>query len=880
MMRQYKWMGSLIAAALVFGAARAELVLVKDRKSLAPIILPENATPDTRRAASELQNYFEKISGAKPDIVTGWPDPVPEPAIWVGVQAGLTALFPETSLTFQYPEEILLAANAKHLIIAGRDRVVANEQVEFGTANAVYTFLHNKLDVRWLWPGPLGEDYIRRETIVFLPFEYRYHPQFRMREFRGITQEVRRWPIVPELADWSRFQRLGFGSLRVYPRTSFSRWGSRFGDTHPEYLALQPDGSRKAANMKRAKVCMSNPDVREQWIDDVTAAMEGNPTANVFGGSPADGHSSAICVCDKCRAWDVQEAPIWGRYRWRGLSQEYVAMSDRYATFVNLLADKLKERYPDRDLYVYDMAYGPNMPAPIRTEMADNTIIGYVGHFPFINPVVRQEQKAEFKGWSEKAPQLMYRPNYWYSGGGVWGLPEVALADTVEDYRFLAEHRCVGIDIDSFGGHWATLGPQYYLLAQLTWDPMQDGQALLDDYYQRGFGPAATEVEQYWQFMDDARAAIFTHPNHGYGSRYQLAIINVVREVFNEERLSQAALMLDRAAVAAQDGSEIHQQRVAFIKTGFEIVRKMLASASFMDRVRETQGTDTEAVTATQHLWGDIQALSKRFPHAINYTTLRSVIENKVYMGNVQGIFGPPSEAWLETATNTPAAASPPAATPMVIADVSKSKQSIASATQSAGWKLAFHDTFDREELGPDWIVVEGEGSIRNGELISTGMTLLTAHDFPGFHRIEYQIITDVKPFALFTDKTRKSEANVSDLSAFIQVGTHKAPIRAGYFFQFGGGENTFHFFWRDGAEVWRDDHPEHKIVPDKLHRIVWENDEGRLRFIVDGNVLFEGRETASLVGDLHGRAGLYLWTTARIKEIKLYVKELDDGLL
>ena len=645
-MKQYKRILRLVATALMVGTVQAELVLVKNGKSLAPIILPNDATPDTHRAADALANYFKKISGAKPEIVTGWPDPVPEPAIWVGVQAGLAALLPETALTFQHPEEILLVANAKHLIIAGRDRVVANEQVEFGTANAVYTFLQDKLDVRWLWPGTLGEDCIEREEIVFAPFEYRYHPQFRMRTFRGITEQVRRRPIPREVADWSRFQRLGFGSLRVYPRTSFSRWSTRFFDTHPEYLALQPDGTRNPPIAKRGKVCMSNPRVREQWIDDVTAAMEENPADHVFGGSPADSHSSGICVCDRCRAWDVQEGAVLSRYRWRGLSQEYVAMSDRYATFVNLLADKLKERYPNRDLYVYDMAYGPNTPAPLRTKMADNTIIAYVGHFPFRSEAVRQAQKAEFKGWSEKAPHLMFRPNYWYYGGGVWGLPEVALTKTIEDYRFLAEHHCIGLDIDTVLGHWATQGPQYYLLAQLAWNPMQDGQALLADYYHRGFGPAASAMAQYWNLMDKAQAAA------GRSTRNRSVMVNMLRGVFNDERLSQATEILDRATAAASGGSKTHQQRVAFVRTGFDFVRKMFTAASSMDRVHETQGSDTEAIAATIRLWEDIQALSERFPYAINYIELRAFMENDRVGGNMESVFGPPSKAWLEKATN------------------------------------------------------------------------------------------------------------------------------------------------------------------------------------------------------------------------------------
>src|SRR5690606_35932797 len=109
----------------------------------------------------------------------GEPAVVPERAIWVGYQPLLGRLLPRTDFTFRRPEEILLVANDRHLVIAGRDRwdpsrmegrprrsVVNGVQQEYGTANAVYTFIQEHLGVRWLWPGELGEDVIRRRRLA------------------------------------------------------------------------------------------------------------------------------------------------------------------------------------------------------------------------------------------------------------------------------------------------------------------------------------------------------------------------------------------------------------------------------------------------------------------------------------------------------------------------------------------------------------------------------------------------------------------------------------------------------------------------------------------------------------------------------------------
>jgi len=141
----------------------AELVLVKDGVSLAPIVIFKGAPPLTRAAAEEVVEYIEKTSGAKPKLIEGDPGPTPERAIWVGYQPKVKELFPKIDFDFKHPEEILIAANESHLVIAGRDvwdpealviegrrgKKIVGKQQEYGTANAVYTFLQDCLGVRW-----------------------------------------------------------------------------------------------------------------------------------------------------------------------------------------------------------------------------------------------------------------------------------------------------------------------------------------------------------------------------------------------------------------------------------------------------------------------------------------------------------------------------------------------------------------------------------------------------------------------------------------------------------------------------------------------------------------------------------------------------------
>ena len=160
----------------------------------APIVLFADAPPLTRQAAEELAHYIEQVCGARPKLLTATPQPLPERAIWVGYQPALKELFPEVDFTFDHAEEILIASNDQHLVIAGRDRwdpehltvegldeKIVGHQQEYGTVNAIYTFLQDQLGVRWLWPGELGEDVPRHKKIVLDPLMVRYHPQIRAR---------------------------------------------------------------------------------------------------------------------------------------------------------------------------------------------------------------------------------------------------------------------------------------------------------------------------------------------------------------------------------------------------------------------------------------------------------------------------------------------------------------------------------------------------------------------------------------------------------------------------------------------------------------------------------------------------------------------------
>jgi hypothetical protein len=133
------------------------------------------------RAAHELQDYIQKMSGAKLPIVGD--DKAPQGNLILVGRSALTrdldAKIP-TGLTPQRNEEgFVILAKGNHLLLAGNDAAPYH-----GTEYAVAHFLHRQ-GVRWYMPGDFGEVVPRRPSLFAAEMELRSKPDFRLRTWWG-----------------------------------------------------------------------------------------------------------------------------------------------------------------------------------------------------------------------------------------------------------------------------------------------------------------------------------------------------------------------------------------------------------------------------------------------------------------------------------------------------------------------------------------------------------------------------------------------------------------------------------------------------------------------------------------------------------------------
>lgn len=145
------------------------------------------------------------------------------------------------------------------------------------------------------------------------------------------------------------------------------------------------------------------------------------------------------------------------------------------------------------------------------------------------------------------------------------------------------DHRATGIGLAHFMNYWPTQGPLYYVLTQLTWNPNQDYQAILDDYYQRGFGPGSKAVKSYWSRMESTRNKL--RDDQLPWTRFP--------QVYDAKFFQQAAALLDEADRLLASEPEIYRQRVAFVRGGLDFTRKIIALRELKNRYVQGGSKDT-----------------------------------------------------------------------------------------------------------------------------------------------------------------------------------------------------------------------------------------------------------------------------------------------
>lgn len=479
-----------LLAAMGVGTVLADVPLVTDGQPSAVVVLSREASGDEVLAGRVIRDYLERMSGARlrlrrparlylaadrgySQILILGPSVPPENWPAIGIRAEDIK-----------PHGFGIASDGRrNVVLVARDRP--------GVRFAAYTLLE-KLGVRWLMPGELGEVVPEASEIALPAMRDVQNPDFLERSMwmgwsdrpRKVRREYKVWQ------DHNKLAGAGFGMghnlANVVPP-------SRYFAEHPEYFPLI-NGKRTVSGDWQP--CTSNPEVVRIAADAAIRFFDERPDAVCFSLSPNDGYG--WCMCDACRALDPPEyrdEPKRGKAR-------------RTVVFANAVAEELVKKHPDK--YVAFYAYVGTIEPPTDVRVHPNVVIGlcHYGRVAcFLHPIdapdceINSAFREVAEGWAKIADKLVAREYFtalWQPSNGPAG---VARAFTLlRDIPWYRDHGFIGLNSQSEPA-WGMLGLNYYLTAKLSWDVDLDPETILADYFDKFYGAAGPKMREYFEFM-------------------------------------------------------------------------------------------------------------------------------------------------------------------------------------------------------------------------------------------------------------------------------------------------------------------------------------------------------------------------------------------
>lgn len=305
----------------------APMYIVENGETDYVIATEENPDECILTAVDELQTYIEKISGAKLEHITKSELADGQNAIILGIGENLDT------------DAFTLKADSDNLYISGGS--------SRGTLYGVYTLLEEYFGVRWFTPT-LEVVPENKDVVTDANLDRTVVPSFSVRrnDCQG-TNDTYRARTKMNVSFWN--EATAYGGALTYvlwdvtldvlvPDSLFAE--------HPEYFALQPDGTRSTDH-----VCLSHPDVLSIAVENGRKAiLECKTDAKHIHIGQKDNIN--YCRCESCEA----------------LYEKYGTVCAPTIIFTNSFADALDDEFPDFmfTFYAYNETDRPPTDSSLR----------------------------------------------------------------------------------------------------------------------------------------------------------------------------------------------------------------------------------------------------------------------------------------------------------------------------------------------------------------------------------------------------------------------------------------------------------------------------------------------------------------------------------
>lgn len=462
------------------GALAEEVALVRSGTAVGAIVVPDTASEQLQRSAEFLRDYVAKSTGAVLPIQETAGD---LPAIHLGA----TSLIPKHDLEgLGRSGFVAKRVGEKVFVITG--------ETDWGTEFGMYDFLERHLGVRWLAPTELFTEVPKHETVLLPKGDLREEPVFLAREFFPLEVDNEpkdaarsEGPLWYRQADmWGRANRL-LADVVFHHYLKDMLPPSKFGASNPEFYP-----------MLEGKRMVPPDDVHEQWQPNFSAPGIAEASANeiirYFDENP-DKNSYSLGINDSYR-FDESEASK-ARRSGRKNSINLEDISDDYYRWANDVAELVGKKHPDKVLGL--LAYLQVLEPPTQCEV-NPAIVPFITYenTRWEDPVYREAMQKLTLAWGEEVPVLGW---YDYVYGSRYLIPRFFPNAEQKSLIWGAENKVKYYYAEAMP-NWGE-GPNLWVLTKLLWNPRQDVNKLLDDWYVNAVGAAAApKLRAYYEIWE------------------------------------------------------------------------------------------------------------------------------------------------------------------------------------------------------------------------------------------------------------------------------------------------------------------------------------------------------------------------------------------
>jgi len=538
--------------------------------SRAAVVAADFKNGTLKRFADEVRWHLEEMTGRIVDLVNA-ADATPSPE---------TPVIEVAELDVPSQTAVLKIEGDKVLI--GGDGP--------GISHAMTYFLES-LGCRYLWPGKTGKVIPKKKRVVLPQISLNEAPKLdyirriwapsarlggdegrgaESAKIMGIDRKafVKRYaeclrdrPENRSFYNWHGFgDRLLYKSKNTKPTVQdaydgghyFNHYYKKYSKEHPDWFALQPDGTR-INRYKRPRLCLSNEGLIQEVIRDRIAYFKAHPGKRSASLCMPDGDRDSVCMCEGCRRLDPVNAEPrrFGYYTpVRGYTN-YVALTDRVLWFCNRVAEGVLKEYPGKQFktFIYAGYQRPPVKVKPHPSLVLFNVAGSVGSVASIGKEV-----SSIAAFAPLGNPLVWRPNILHSYQAQ--LPQNYARIVYEDVVRFKENNVRGVSFDCCSGAYALKGFIFYMLGRslFNYDNLSYEGQLAD--YCRCFGAAAPYVRKYLDELEK----IHWRAAKGEG-------------LFQIYPVDELGAILDAGAAKVANDPEA-LERVKFLQKGITIARE------------------------------------------------------------------------------------------------------------------------------------------------------------------------------------------------------------------------------------------------------------------------------------------------------------------